>query len=49
MAGREKTTFERIDVLQLSPHGEDEKNAEVQDEYGPVDRDVHYSEESEDE
>lgn len=44
-----KMRTKRIDVLQLSPHCEDKKNAEVQDEDGPVDGDVHYSEEGKDE
>lgn len=38
-----------IDILQLSPHCEDEKNAEVQDEDGPVNGYVHHGEKGENE
>lgn len=37
------------DALQLSPHSEDEENAEIHDEDGPVDGDVHHGEEGQDE
>lgn len=49
MTGQGKIRVETVDVLQLSPHCEDEKNAEVQDEDGPVNGNVHYGEEGEDE